>query len=140
MVLVNRQRRVRVDTRRIREALHRALPMITEAPGGDVPVEASGEVEISIISDKAIARVHVDFLDVEGPTDVITFPYGEILISAETAAREAAARGYSVERELTLYAIHGLLHLHGFDDKTPAAAVRMHRRQDEILKASFDAL
>lgn len=138
--LSNRQRRIPVDTRRIRTALRRALPMIRRSPGSDVPLEAPGEVEISILSDNSMARVHVDFLNVEGPTDVITFPYGEILLGAETAAREGAARGYCVERELTLYAIHGLLHLYGFDDKTSAAAARMRRRQDEILKASFDGL
>lgn len=55
------------------------------------------------------------------------------MVSAETARREARARRISTEAELTLYVVHGLLHLLGYDDQAPEQAARMHRTEDEIL-------
>jgi probable rRNA maturation factor len=91
-------------------------------------------VEVSIVSDEAIAAVHGEFMDDPTPTDVITFHHGEILISVDTATREAPAHGHALEEELLLYILHGLLHLNGYDDLTPPARDRMHRRQEEILQ------
>ena len=77
------------------------------------------EVFVWLISDRRIAVLHRQFLGQLGPTDVLTFQHGEIFISVETARRHARAFGNSLTRELELYIIHGLLHLHGFDDQTP---------------------
>ncbi len=60
---------------------------------------------------------------------------GEIVVSADTAAREARGRGHSFEAELALYAVHGTLHLLGYDDDNEQAAARMHELEDEILGA-----
>ncbi len=68
-------------------------------------------------------------------SDPVSHSYveGEIIVSADTAAREACARGHSCEAELALYAVHGTLHLLGYDDNDPGAADRMHEIEDEIL-------
>ena len=79
------------------------------------------------------------FSAIPTPTDVITFHHGEILISAETAAREATMRGTPVSREVTLYLVHGLLHLHGHADQSEAARALMHQTQERILDAAWPA-
>ena len=73
-------------------------------------------------------------MSVRGPTDVITFQHGEIVISADTARRQARQFGTSLLHELQLYLVHGLLHLRGFDDRRPGEAKRMARRQERIVR------
>jgi probable rRNA maturation factor len=92
-------------------------------------------VDITILGARAMARVHRDFLGIPGPTDVITFPYGEILVCAPVAAERAREFGHDATTELALYAIHGLLHLSGHDDITPAQEKRMATAQEKILAA-----
>ena len=68
----------------------------------------------------------------------ITFPlgnYGEILVSVETARRQAVEFASSFERELTLYIVHGLLHLHGYEDGSTPGREEMARRQEALLEA-----
>jgi probable rRNA maturation factor len=86
-----------------------------------------------------------------GPTDVLSFPMGdfdpergafflgEIIVSHETAAREAQERGLTRENELARYAIHGLLHLLGYDDATPREAAAMARLQERLLAGAARA-
>ena len=71
-----------------------------------------------------------------GPTDVMTFQHGEIFISAETARRNARRFGNALGRELRLCLIHGLLHLHGFDDRDETGARKMELAQQKILAKS----
>jgi probable rRNA maturation factor len=92
------------------------------------------DVFVWLISDRRMALLHRQFLDQTGPTDVLTFQHGEIFISIETAKRHARAFGNSLARELRLYIVHGLLHLHGFDDRTQASARRMEKAQEQILR------
>ena len=92
-------------------------------------------IEITVLGARAMARVHRDFLGIPGPTDVITFPYGEILVCAPVAAERAREFGHDTTTELALYAIHGLLHLSGHDDITPAQEKRMAVTQEKILAA-----
>ena len=92
------------------------------------------EIFIGLISDRRMALLHRKFLGQSGPTDVLTFQHGEIFISVETARRHARAFGNSLLRELKLYIIHGLLHLHGFDDQTSSEAHKMKASQEKILR------
>src|SRR6478672_5568990 len=94
------------------------------------------EVFIWLISDRRMALLHRKFLGQSGPTDVLTFQHGEIFISVETARCHARAFGNSLVRELNLYIVHGLLHLHGFDDRTPAEVRKMKKAQEKILRLS----
>lgn len=104
----------------------------------------TGTVSIAIVDDAAMAGLHREHLGKSGPTDVLTFDLSEgaapgrpvdvdIVINHDEAARRAARRGHDTALELLLYAVHGLLHVSGHDDRDPVAAVRMHRREDELL-------
>ena len=95
------------------------------------------DVFVWLISDRRMAVLHGQFLGQLGPTDVLTFQHGEIFISVETARRHARAFGNSLTRELELYIIHGLLHLHGFDDQKPVEARKMKTAQKRILRCAL---
>jgi probable rRNA maturation factor len=135
LVLLNRQRRVPLNTRWLRRAAKLALPICSQLSDDNrFALRALPEIGVAIVSDSAIARVHLDFMGIEGPTDVITFDHGEIVISAETARDYAARYDHPIEHELALYTIHGLLHLNGFDDLASAPAARMRRAQTRVLR------
>jgi probable rRNA maturation factor len=91
------------------------------------------EIGVVLLSDRRMAELHKRFLNETGPTDVITFQHGEVVISAETARRQARAFGTTLEEELSLYIVHGLLHLCGFDDRTPKGAAEMKRLQEKLV-------
>ncbi len=98
------------------------------------------EVSICVIGARRMARVHRDFLGIPGTTDVITFPYGEVLVCAAVAADRAREFGMETTDELALYAVHGLLHLAGHDDMSPKDARRMHAAQFRILRRACDKI
>jgi len=130
----NRQRMVQVDSRALQDFADRALQACLKVPGKKTEVASQRtEVIVAIVSDRRIAALHRRFLNERGPTDVITFQHGEIVISAETARRQAGTFRTSVERELRLYIVHGLLHLRGFDDRTAAGAAEMKRIQEKLV-------
>ncbi|MBL9113522.1 MAG: rRNA maturation RNase YbeY [Verrucomicrobiaceae bacterium] len=113
-----------------------ALPQCWALQKGESPALAELElVEISVVSDSAIAKVHGEFMDDPTPTDVITFHHGEILISAETAEKRGPEHGFQPQQELLLYVIHGLLHLAGWDDHEAVERSEMHQHQESVLKA-----
>jgi probable rRNA maturation factor len=101
------------------------------------------ELSVALVDEPTMARLHRQFLGVRGPTDVLTFELdhgpenrvtsGEIVICAPYARRQAVARGVAWREELLLYALHGLLHLSGHDDRTRSGFDRMHRAEDMIL-------
>jgi probable rRNA maturation factor len=95
------------------------------------------EIFIWLISDRRMALLHRKFLGQSGSTDVLTFQHGEIFISVDTARRHARAFENSLLRELKLYIVHGLLHLHGFDDRTPAEVRKMKKAQEKILRSAL---
>ena len=102
-----------------------------------------GTLSIAFVSDEQIASINQRWLAHEGPTDVITFDLrddpadaildGELIISIDTVRREARRRGHAPRDESLLYVAHGVLHLLGHDDATPAQSRRMHRLEDHIL-------
>lgn len=80
-----------------------------------------------------MAELHKRFCGAPGPTDVLTFHHGEIVISADTAARQARVFGNSLCGEIQMYLLHGLLHLAGFDDNEPRERKKMHQLQEKLL-------
>ncbi len=133
IIVINRQRKVRVKLAWLRRFATEALAeCVHESGDGLFALKQAPVVEVAIVTDAVIARVHEDFMDVPGATDVITFEHGEIVASAETAVRYAAEHGHTPDEELALYIVHGLLHLNGFDDLEPQAKKRMHAVQDRI--------
>jgi probable rRNA maturation factor len=127
----NRQRAVRVDVGELHEFAERALRESLRSRGA---FEQLSEITIVLVSDRKIAELHRRFMNIAGATDVITFQHGEVFISAETARRQAKQFRTTTLHEIRLYLVHGLLHLHGFDDTTPAAARRMARMQERIIR------
>lgn len=134
--IANRRRGFRPD----RPALRRLFAALDRAAPWRCP---PGELSIAFVDDAEIIRLHRDFLDDPTVTDVITFPgdaetlpgdpapfAGEICVCVDQALREAPKHGFSVDDELTLYLVHGWLHLAGHDDLSdaPRAAMREAER------------
>lgn len=99
-------------------------------------------IDVALVDDARIQELNESYLQHEGPTDCITFNLadsdsedieGQIVISCETAQREAVARGHEAVSEVLLYAVHGTLHLLGWDDNEPEEADRMHQVEDKVL-------
>ncbi len=135
VTVLNRQRGVSLNLTYLREAARVALRLCAPLRGGGAAVLMSlEEVVVTCVSDPRIDRIHRDFMGVAGATDVITFQHGDVLISADTADREARARGSGVSEELVLYIVHGFLHLNGYDDLIESERQRMHAVQDEVWK------
>lgn len=125
-------------TRHFETALSSLLPELLLAPHGPAHVLSELDcVEISIVDDETIARVHAEFLDDPTATDVITFPYGEIIVSCDTAARYAASHNLSPAEELFRYIVHGLTHLHGYLDATPDQRAALFAIQEPLISHFF---
>lgn len=123
---------------RFRDALQLMLPDLLATPQGpDHVLSTLDTVEISIVDDPTIAEVHAEFLDDPTATDAITFPYGEVLVSCDTAASYAAAHGIEREEELFRYMVHGLTHLHGYLDYEPADREALFAVQEPLVNRFF---
>lgn len=138
LVIAGRQRAVPYDHERLSAIVRAAMPdciAVARKLGG--PLAGLHTVECSVVGSRTMAKLHREFLNERGVTDVITFPYGEIFVCATVAAARAPEFGHPVTVELALYCIHGLLHLAGHDDLTPTDAERMRHAQERILKAAI---
>lgn len=122
---------------RLQAFADRAIVRALRFPAANSPekssLEEACEVEVSLVTDEKIAGVHVEFMGIEGATDVITFHHGEILVSVDTARLRAAEFGHSDDKELALYIAHGLIHLHGYDNHTPEETETMRLLQEQVL-------
>ena len=112
----------------------------TAVPGAKAACKRAAEavlgtrkVIVALIDDETMAGLHERLLGKKGPTDVLSFPHGEIVVSADTARREAEARGIRPVDELVLYVVHGALHLDGYDDRTPKQREEMRRAERRVL-------
>ena len=111
------------------------------------------EVDITIVDDEEIHQLNRDYRGVDRPTDVLSFALdeddedepellegqlhllGDIIISAETAIRQAEEFGHGLEREIVYLAVHGLLHLLGYDHMVEEDKVIMRAKEEEALRA-----
>jgi probable rRNA maturation factor len=96
------------------------------------------EISLAFVDNPTIHTLNKRYLNHDEPTDVLSFPLtdpgarklsGELVIGAEVALAQAQAMGHDVQAELSLYIIHGLLHLCGHDDHDPQEATRMRERE-----------
>ncbi len=106
------------------------------------------EIGVALVSDRTIRALNGVFLHHDFPTDVLAFPagtrngptpagigryMGDIVISVDRARAQARAVGHPVRTEVALLAVHGVLHLLGYNDHRPRQASRMARRQRTLL-------
>ena len=137
----NLQRKISVSVAQLEKFAGKAVQHSLQLhPRERTDLRKLSEIFIWLVSDRRMALLHRKFLGQSGPTDVLTFQHGEIFISVDTAQRHARAFGNSLLRELKLYIVHGLLHLHGFDDQTPSEAHKMKAAQERILRICSGAL
>jgi len=99
----------------------------------DSPLCHLATIEVALVDDATSERVHREFMDIGGATDVITFHHGEIVIGAEVAQRQAAEYDEPLPREILRYLVHGLLHLASHEDDEPAARGKMETAQETIV-------
>ncbi len=116
------------------------VPQLKELVRSVLEGESIKEAKISLafVDNPTIHELNKRFLNHDEPTDVITFPLsspgaktleGELVIGAEVGLEQASERGHPVEVELSLYVIHGLLHLCGYDDRTAEDSQRMREAE-----------
>ncbi|MBI5183782.1 MAG: rRNA maturation RNase YbeY [Nitrospinae bacterium] len=110
--------------------------------------EQDSELSIIFVDDQEIKRLNKIYRGVEMPTDVLSFSQregdfseinpqilGDIVISIDTALRQAQDRGHSLEEEIYILTVHGFLHLIGYDHEiSPEYARIMREKEEEILK------
>ena len=133
VVVDQRQRRILLSRSRLVRAVDRALAALGRP---------AGLVEVAVVDDAEIRRLNGVHRGIARRTDVLAFPLempdagplvGQLVISADAAARQARRQRVPLGLELDLLATHGTLHLAGYDDRDPVEADLMHRREREIL-------
>jgi probable rRNA maturation factor len=134
--IANEQQTCPIDQARLKRGVRQVL----ETAGVE-----SAEVSVAIVDDARMNALNRQYLAHDYPTDVLSFVLdqdeearhldGEIIVSAEYAAREAVRYGWSMDDELLLYVIHGCLHLVGHDDTTPEGKQKMREAEAEQLAA-----
>ena len=123
-------------------------------------IHPAAEASLHIVDQATIADLHVRWMDLEGPTDVMSFPMdeltpgtpggrpaaadpgpamlGDIVLCPEFAKRQADAAGHDLAHELALLTVHGCLHLLGYDHATAAQEREMFALQNELLADGYD--
>ena len=126
VALLNRQRRCQVSPARLRRVLF----------GAAEALRVGGEVSLVLAGDRLLRRLNRDYRGKDRPTDVLSFPgdggeagLGDVVISVETAGRNARRLGRSLLQELDVLALHGFLHVLGHDHETDGGTMdRLERR------------
>lgn len=130
--IANRQRAARLPTARLRRAMEIALEATDHA--GD-------ELSVAFVRDPAIRILNRDWRAKDRPTDVLSFPQqaapgqgprvlGDVVVSVDTAVRQAREIDHALEDELLRLLVHGYLHLLGYDHERGAADARVMRREE----------
>jgi len=132
VVVLNRQRRRRIDAVRLRRVLR----------GAARALRARGEVSLVLAGDRLVHRLNRDYRGKDRPTDVLSFPgaggdegLGDVVISVPTAERNARRLGRTLPEELDVLALHGFLHVLGHDHETDEGQMdRLERRLRRRLR------
>lgn len=104
--------------------------------------QPQAELSLALVTDREIHTLNLQYRKKDKPTDVLSFPLadklqpqllGDVIISVETAARQAQRRGHSLREELQTLLIHGILHLLGYNHEVSRSeAIRMHKKEREV--------
>lgn len=145
ILIKNQQKIIKINQRKIREIIKKVLQQL----------KTNEQIEVSILftTDKFIKSLNEKYRGINEPTDVLAFSLqegilkspevdenkllGDIIISTETAQRQAHILNHNVEKEIIILLIHGLLHLIGYDHERDIDNKIMRKREDELLK-TFD--
>ncbi|HXE74332.1 MAG TPA: rRNA maturation RNase YbeY [Candidatus Xenobia bacterium] len=128
-MLLNQQRRVRIDLRTLR----RFLPRLSRAAR-----VTPSRFSVALVSDRRMAALNRRYRRQPRATDVLSFPaggngyLGDVVISADTARRQAREFGHSLSEEIKLLMLHGLLHLMGYDHERDTG--QMNRREHALRR------
>jgi probable rRNA maturation factor len=136
-------RRSPLPLRRIRRLVETLLTLEAERPS-----EASLEVSVVFCGDELIRTLNRQYRGQDKATDVLSFPQedgppgggrmlGDVVISTDTARRQAREGRRSMDREVEWLLAHGLLHLLGYDDETEAGAREMEERGQAVITALY---
>jgi probable rRNA maturation factor len=132
---------IKVDTRKIKQEIGKILRSLDCN---------DHEISILFVGDQGIRDLNRQFRDIDRPTDVLSFPQlsdddpgpvlvlGDVAISVETAHQQADDHGLSLEEELTLLLIHGILHLLGYDHEiSEQEEIRMRKKTRELFELIY---
>lgn len=115
-------------------------------------VDKRAELEISLVDEAEMTRLHEEWMDEAGPTDVLSFPMdelrpnelsendevpvvlGDVVICPDVARKQGDTAGHGMEQELKILLVHGILHLLGFDHLEPEEEAEMFALQGKIVK------
>jgi len=129
VVFLNRQRRRRVSPARLRRVIG----------GAGAALRVKGELSLVLAGDRLLRRLNGTYRGQDRPTDVLSFPggggeggLGDVVISVETAERNARGLGRTLRQELDVLALHGFLHVLGYDHETDDGA--MDRLEQRLRK------
>jgi len=130
--ITNEQQTLPINEARLRQAVQ---TVIAESR---FPVAS---IDVAVVDDEAIHKLNRDYLQHDYPTDVLSFPLssadkpieGQVVVSADTATAQAEEYGWSADRELLLYVVHGVLHLIGYRDKTTEDEAQMRAAERRVL-------
>ena len=139
ILIDNRQTQHKISTQQIRKTAQALLNAL------DSP---DSELSILITDDSEIAQLNLQYRNRKGPTNVLSFPMhegdfsevspemlGDVVISAETAAREGKELGFSFAQRLNFLLVHGLLHLFGYDHEIGEdATIEMDQKTEELYQ------
>jgi probable rRNA maturation factor len=144
VLIDNRQNRFKIPPGKVRKKAQAILDAL------DCP---DAELSILLVDDPEIEKLNGEYLGRRGPTNVIAFPMreggfpeitpqllGDVVISIDTAAREALEADIPFETRFMQLLVHGILHLLGYDHETPDADAEAMERKSEALLEKFGAL
>jgi len=146
VTLENNQEKVTIPEK-LEADLTKAMNVVAELEG----LSPQTEVDITIVDDAAIHELNRTYRGIDRPTDVLSFALdegeeepevdddeiehllGDVIISAPTAVRQGEEYGHGLEREMTYLAVHGMLHLLGYDHMEEKDKLIMRKREEEVL-------
>lgn len=143
--ITNNQTQVKIPVG-IRLLVRRCCHAVTEYEG----FNDDFEVSVSFVDDEQIHKLNLEHRNIDRPTDVLSFPLGEngkydinhetgalllgdIVISLETACRQAEVYDHSLEREVGFLTVHSMLHLLGYDHEKSSLEERIMREKEEAI-------
>ncbi|WP_296328630.1 rRNA maturation RNase YbeY [uncultured Acidaminococcus sp.] len=147
VTLENNQEKV-IIPEELEADLTKAMNVVAELEG----LSPQTEVDITLVDDAAIHELNRTYRGIDRPTDVLSFALdegeeepevdddeiehllGDVIISAPTAVRQGEEYGHGLEREMTYLAVHGMLHLLGYDHMEEKDKLIMRKREEEVLR------